>query len=552
VACCSLATANANAAAGDTVILRGGTYNCPLAPVHSGTQSAKITWINYTGETPVIHFKDTGIPGHAAPVYWYYYGILLSAVSWHKIWGINVDSPPNTEITQDYGRPLVLVGGASYNEIAYTDINANRNGYTGWWTSNAPITPNVHNWLHHYVLRNTGHLYEVSPTEVAATMGLQIGIPGYDWVSGNNTVENGVIYNAGHHCIEVFSQYNVFKHNYMHNEGNEPWSGVQPLYGPDSVPPAVSTPLWGHRVLSMDCYQAPHQYALIESNRLGYAGPPSEDDGGDCLCLTTSGNIVRYNDIYHAQNNGILMKYQSPAPAYGVANANRVFNNTIFNSGRYNNIGAPYLANQWEGCGIRWYGGYQFDGNAIINNIVYQSGGGTDVYPAYAGTNRIESNWLTANGDPEFTNPEKTVLDPTNALLPDLTLQAGSPCIGAAEPLTHAVGAGAGSTTLVVGVGAPSAAYGYPNGTPDALFFQDGTWGSALTHGVTLFPDWIAIGTVGNIVQIQAVDYVNNVITLASPMTWNDGASIWLYSNSDGVRVLYGTAPDLGAHPVVR
>jgi hypothetical protein len=35
-------------------------------------------------------------------------------------------------------------------------------------------------------------------------------------------------------------------------------------------------------------------------------------------------------------------------------------------------------------------------------------------------------------------------------------------------------------------------------------------------------------------------------------MTWSDGAPIWLYKNSSGQQVLYGTAPDLGAHPVVR
>jgi hypothetical protein len=80
------------------------------------------------------------------------------------------------------------------------------------------------------------------------------------------------------------------------------------------------------------------------------------------------------------------------------------------------------------------------------------------------------------------------------------------------------------------------------------MFFQNGTWGSDLARGVTLFPDWIAIGTVGNVVQISSINYDTNVITLASPMTWADKAPIWLYKNSSGVRVLYGRAPDIGAH----
>ncbi|MGD0098832.1 MAG: hypothetical protein ABSC60_00640, partial [Acidobacteriota bacterium] len=77
---------------------------------------------------------------------------------------------------------------------------------------------------------------------------------------------------------------------------------------------------------------------------------------------------------------------------------------------------------------------------------------------------------------------------------------------------------------------------------------QDGTWGSALTHGVTLFPDWIAIGSVTNIVKISSINYTTNTITLASSMTWGDKAKIWLYSDSRGRRVLYGTGPDIGAH----
>ena len=69
-----------------------------------------------------------------------------------------------------------------------------------------------------------------------------------------------------------------------------------------------------------------------------------------------------------------------------------------------------------------------------------------------------------------------------------------------------------------------------------------------MTHGVTHFPDWIAIGTVTNIVKISSIDYMTNTIVLASPMTWADKAKIWLYNDSSGRRVLNGAAPDAGAH----
>jgi hypothetical protein len=34
-------------------------------------------------------------------------------------------------------------------------------------------------------------------------------------------------------------------------------------------------------------------------------------------------------------------------------------------------------------------------------------------------------------------------------------------------------------------------------------------------------------------------------------MTWGSGADIWLYKKSDGERVLYGSAPDVGAHELL-
>jgi hypothetical protein len=59
--------------------------------------------------------------------------------------------------------------------------------------------------------------------------------------------------------------------------------------------------------------------------------------------------------------------------------------------------------------------------------------------------------------------------------------------------------------------------------------------------------DWIAVGTVGNIAQIASINNQTNTLTLTSAITRADGAPVWLYKKSDGVRVLYGAAPDAGA-----
>lgn len=107
----------------------------------------------------------------------------------------------------------------------------------------------------------------------------------------------------------------------------------------------------------------------------------------------------------------------------------------------------------------------------------------------------------------------------------DFHLQSGSPARGAGGPLTTTAGSGSGSTALIV---------------TDAHFFQDG-WGTTA--------DCIAVGTVANTACVSSINYGTNTITLASPLTWSNAQSVWLFKNSSSVTVLYGSAPDMGAYP---
>jgi hypothetical protein len=59
--------------------------------------------------------------------------------------------------------------------------------------------------------------------------------------------------------------------------------------------------------------------------------------------------------------------------------------------------------------------------------------------------------------------------------------------------------------------------------------------------------DFIAIGTVANTVQISSINSATS-ITLATPATWSSSDNVWLYKDSDGTIVLYGSAPDAGAY----
>jgi hypothetical protein len=113
-------------------------------------------------------------------------------------------------------------------------------------------------------------------------------------------------------------------------------------------------------------------------------------------------------------------------------------------------------------------------------------------------------------------------------------LQAGSPAKDAGGALTIVAVADTGSGTSLV--------------VSDAGYFQDGTYAPT----GTIFADWIAVGTVGNIVSISSINYSTNTITLANSITRKDNDPVWLYKKSDGARVLYGTAPDAGAYEVIQ
>jgi hypothetical protein len=166
-----------------------------------------------------------------------------------------------------------------------------------------------------------------------------------------------------------------------------------------------------------------------------------------------------------------------------------------------------------------------------------------DYYNAI-GPNRqnISHNWTDDSGDPKFTDISATAdpaIDP--ATLWNFDFQSSSTAIDGGTYLATANGAGNNSTSLVLNTEAKDS-------YPASLFFYDAGNIASAWPTANVNSDWIAIGSVSDVVQISSINYSTNTITLASPMTWNNGAGIWLYKKSDGATVLYGTAPDYGAH----
>ncbi|MCE5265679.1 MAG: hypothetical protein LLG97_19395 [Deltaproteobacteria bacterium] len=263
----------------------------------------------------------------------------------------------------------------------------------------------------------------------------------------------------------------------------------------------------------------------------------------------------------------------------------RIYNNTAW----WNGQTYPYMQSAQAGCatcpgklgGITMYDAF-LDAKAK-NNIAYDNysytyqaancpgGVGRDITvgsvdhchdPAdTADIFEVTNNWETRvvgslGGDPKFVNPVKPgdagwsdayygsqslfSAEATYAAnpLPDLRLQASSTAKNVGTYLTT-VSSVTDQTHITLA---------------DPMYFQDGSWGSALA---TLYPDEICFSTSATVVGSNCIaikkgtiNYTTGAVELnstpGSTVSVND--YVWLYKKSDGTQVAKGTAPDMGAN----
>lgn len=536
---CTLAYANSNAAAGDTVILQDGIYtDGEINPTNSGTLvgttcTAKITYQAANKGLAVI----TGTPANN-------YGIFLHEKVCIKIDGVKV---------QDSGRWASLEHSSTHNEVTnctFTNVtNPSTLSFYVWDYCSSGVygCHSTHNWIHGNTFSNVGRLcYDNTDPKTACSGAsysegagcLYIGnysgtASGQEYVDDNNTIENNDMYQCGHHVLETNTRYNVIRNNRHQNAAwkttNE--TGETLPYG------ASANGKWGNRTWSIydPLTRAEGTWNLIENNRVGYGSSPGTDNGAENIALVSSYNILRFNYIFKADGDGIWFKD-------GVADNNVVYNNTLFNNGQFagdctggcvtspirtremtfhlnsigntikNNLISTNAASGIFGCVGT---GCSLDDQTISNNFCSSAGTG-----------------CSASGDPGFVSTDVT--DPTSATLPNF-MPTNTAVRRSAAALTtvHADDTSSGTDLIVA----------------NALFFQDGTWGSDLTRAAgTMNADWICVGTSSNCVQISSINYATNTLTLSSAISRSDGDNVWLYKDSTGTVRLYGAAPDYGAY----
>lgn len=268
----SLAEALAAAQAGDTVLVRGGTYSERLVPPRSGNPGAYITIKSYSGETATL-------TGATEPA------IFLAGRSYLIIEGIRVDN---------------VVGWGRLEDSSNNIIRGNR-------FSRA--------------------------TASGTTGGLKLVRSTYNKISGNSFDDGGdniVIQESDRNLVQdntftkgrhsLFSlrcgNYNVIRGNSFNNPDQKAGE-IYDCEGTSDAP------------IKLDATK----YNLIESNRFSYTRAASADYRYNGIQYSGQNGIVRRNVFYENQGGGLNFQVYSNEALHN--NSHRIYNNTFFNNRCY-------------------------------------------------------------------------------------------------------------------------------------------------------------------------------------------------------------------------
>ena len=497
---CYMGTANSNAVAGDTINVKSGTYNTDggsigagsandenIDPANSGSSGNPITYTAIDGNHTVT-ITGPACNGTGEPAI-----DLRDGNNYITVNGLDA-----------YGcAHFIMISGGSNNII--TNGSFDRDNLADWHSSRLD-EGSQYNWIHDNQFSKAGEC-----TGGGSDDGSILDIGDEEDSSDTtayNLVEDNVFFHAGHHILGLMSQHNTIRNNYFHNEV---WTNGK-----------------GNRTLYIAGYNTNVKENLIEGNRFGYAAPPCDASDVGGVAVAASYNIFRYNMFYHHDIHGLYFQVYA---GYSDSSYNHVYNNTFFNN--CNSTVWPSLCDEgFEDSAIGfidWEGSEEVKYNVFKNNLYFNHftpyTENTDAYIAdQTFANEFNGD---VSGDPLFIDASTTYpADKTDSSLPDLSIPTNSPAKDVGGALTT-VSSGCNSAALTLA---------------DADYFQDGTWGPS----DTIDADWIAVGTVGNTVQISSIS--GNVVTMVSSVSCTNSDSVWLYKDSDGTVVLYGSAPDAGAY----
>lgn len=491
----SLKAAGATVSAGQTVVIREGTYGECLAPSASGTPGNPVTFRGLPGETPTI--------------------------------------------TGESLSPAIDISGRSHLVLDGLRV------------------ANVRRWLHavkshHNIIRNCEFVGARDPGGSAKT-GIFFQEATFNQIVGNvieestqdnlalirsdrNLVEKNTFRKAKHTLWVIKGgNFNIIRGNYFHNE----WQKIGEIYDCEDVG-------FDHEFNMVDCTK----HNLVEGNVFAYTASSGNKSPFAGIQYAGQKGIIRRNVFYETVGPAFDMTLYSQEAKFNTGN--RVYNNTFCRTDfagislagpaagfsfsdniLKNNILARsiFVANdkRWG-----WYTqvlagkpvqlmvgkpeGFVFEHNNLFNK---QRG---EAFLITVGRRDSSSNpppqdiaaWQAQHPQVFRNNLEREPLfmDETKH---NFHLKPESPMIDAGAYLTAAVGVGNGTSLPV----------------KDASYLCDG-FGIPGVEG-----DWIQLEGQTQKAQVVGIDYEKNVLKLDQALSWKDGQGVSL--------VYFGKGPDLGA-----
>ncbi len=525
-------SAISNAAPGDTIVFvnDGGVFDDDAAGLIGGYSTSIVAqsgtpenWITYEGEA-----------GTTVTLYNTYRQMMvnLSGLSYIKLKNFTLTS------VQSYG--IALLNGAHHITIENCTINAIGHGNATWAFIYANGAKNI-------IIRNCTINGGVAgnPTHADLVYFLSNYSASEYILFENNTINGGGSHISVNFTADAYPMSNiVIKNNSIEGKNHTTFA----VYGVAANKP--SHVLVENNILKNGgsiCGTVTGDLSICTENSQGSARDQAmrREWQGNFQFMATD-TVIRHNSLF---NGGFGIGF---TPSSNTTQRNRIYNNTI-----YGNCTGIYVPN--------W--GWAVTDNVFLNNLLKDNTlpSSTSVnYPIYFALSSFydvvgyavefgynfsdEANnsyyrdmvtgiktgtFTQLNADPGGTIFHNNIMG--SALMSDaanynFTLQSGSPAINAGGPLTtvQATDTGTGIFLKVA----------------DAKFFQDGSWGP--TGEVSA--DWIAVGSPNNIAQINSINHSTNTIILTSGISRNVGDKVWLYKNSSGQQVLYGSASDIGAY----
>ncbi len=481
----TIAAASAAATPGTTVLIRGGSYNEPLAPQMSGAPGQYITFKNY-GAEPVFLGGEIGI--------------VLSHRRYIWVEGVRVEDR------------LWLEANNSEASFAGTFQNRNFNVIKNCVFKRTPAsgtTGNIRFVRSHdnRVLDNT----------------IEDGNDSILLIDSERNLVQGNRVTTGRHSLFGIrcGDYNVIRNNYFAN----PRQKIGEVYdcGQDTSAVPHSFNSTKHNLIENNIFaETSRYYSTSGGNGIQYSG----QNGLIRKNIFSNGNVglgmQRYGDeaLYNVNNrvyHNLFYSNEGGGVALGSGITNNHFKNNIFflNKGCLPDCGAvspgQILYSSNANGGPSWETTlfshnsifYTQPGQAVIEEVF---GAGASIANFNFQVGQVVVNSLEVN--PQFVN--------TTTL--DFRLQNNSPLIDAGDFLTKTAEAKTNSTSLRV---------------QDARYFYDG-YGIAGEQG-----DLIQLQGGTTTARVVAVDYATNTLTLDRPLSWNAG---------QGVTLLFGgNAPDIGA-----